>query len=80
MKILFYGRLADAVGPEVDIDAPAGWSIAQVRDLLSVAHPESASTLSGRRALACVGGSFVPDDYVIGERDCIEFLPPVSGG
>jgi molybdopterin converting factor small subunit len=80
MKILFYGRLAEAFGPEIDIDAPAGWSIAQVRDRIAVEHPGSAAALLGRRVLACVGGSVVRDDYVVGERDHVEFLPPVSGG
>lgn len=77
MKVLFYGRLADAFGPEVEIDAPAGWSIAQVRERLANEH---STALIGKRVLACVAGALVREDYVIGEGDQVEFLPPVSGG
>ncbi len=80
MKILFYGRLADLLGPEVDVDVPQGSSIAQVRERLAVERPGSAAALTGRRVLACVAGSVVRDDYVVGGRDQVEFLPPVSGG
>jgi molybdopterin converting factor small subunit len=80
MKILFYGRLADALGSEVDLDAPAGSSIADVRQRLATEHPGAANTLASGRVLACVAGSLVRDDYVIASNDAVEFLPPVSGG
>jgi molybdopterin converting factor small subunit len=80
MKILFYGRLADLLGPQVDLDVSEGSSIAQVRDRLAAEQPGAAPALAGRRVLACVGGSIVRDDYVVSRGDQIEFLPPVSGG
>lgn len=80
MRILFYGRLADLLGREVDLDAEAGSSIAHVRRRLASEYPGSGADLMGRRVVACVGGSVVRDDYVIGDQDEIEFLPPVSGG
>lgn len=80
MKILFYGRLADALGPEIDLDVPPSWSITQVRKQLAKEHPRSADALLGGRALACVSGSVVRDDYLVDKAEQIEFLPPVSGG
>lgn len=80
MKVVFYGRLADAVGSEIDIEIPAGCSIGEVRRLLAAEHPAAAATLASRRALACVGGSLVRDDYLTSTEDQVEFLPPVSGG
>ncbi|HSR00146.1 MAG TPA: MoaD/ThiS family protein [Sphingomicrobium sp.] len=80
MRILFYGRLADVFGMELDLDAETGSSIADVRQRLAIEHPGSAADFMGKRVVACVGGSVVRDDYVIGDNDAIEFLPPVSGG
>ena len=80
MKVLFYGRLAEAIGPELEIDAPAGCSVGQLRDRLVAEHPEAEQPLRSRRALACVGDSLVHDTYVLRADERIEFLPPVSGG
>jgi molybdopterin converting factor small subunit len=80
MRVLFYGRLADRFGMEVDLDTEIGSSIADVRQRLASEHPGSAADLMSKRVVACVSGSLVRDDYVIGADDTIEFLPPVSGG
>lgn len=80
MKIMFYGRLVDSIGCEVDLEAQQGLSVAEVRQLLAARHPLAASTLGDRRSVACVGGSVVREDFRIGQGDCVEFLPPVSGG
>lgn len=80
MRIVFYGRLAAAIGPTLDLDAHAGCSIAELRKRLMSEHPGAADALAGTRVLTCVGGSLVRDEHVIGECDEVEFLPPVSGG
>ncbi len=80
MKVLFYGRLADAIGPELEIDAPPGCSLAELRERLIAEHPQAGEPLRARRALACVGDSLVRDTYILRAADRIEFLPPVSGG
>ena len=80
MKILFYGRLADVLGPEVELDVPGGWSIAQVRERLALEQPGCVAALSGPRVRACVAGSLVRDDYLLSQGQQVEFLPPVSGG
>ena len=80
MKVAFYGRLAEAVGTELDIEAPPGCSIAELRSKLIAEHPQAEETLRNKRARACVGDALVHDSYVLGAADRVEFLPPVSGG
>ena len=80
MKVLFYGRLAEAIGPELEIDAPPGCSVAELREKLIAKHPQAEQPLRSRRALACVGDALVRDTYVLKAADQVEFLPPVSGG
>jgi len=80
VKVLFYGRLAQAIGPDVEL---AGWdrgSIGELRMALAREHPHAAETLVNSRSRACVGDSFVGDDHMVGRDDRVEFLPPVSGG
>lgn len=80
MKVLFYGRLAETIGPDLEVDVPAGCSIAQLREELIAEHPEAEQSLRSKRARACVGDTLVHDDYVLQAVDRVEFLPPVSGG
>ena len=80
MKVLFYGRLAEAIGAELDVDATPGSSVAAIRETLIARHPEIEGVLRSRRARACVGQALVHEDYVPRACDVLEFLPPVSGG
>ena len=80
LKVLFYGRLAEAIGSELEIDAPPGCSVAELRERLIAERPRAEQPLRARRALTCVGDSVVRDTYVLQAADRIEFLPPVSGG
>jgi len=80
VKILFYGRLADAIGRELEVKASDGCTVAELRQTLAASHPEAAETLASRRARACVGDFVVAEDYVLAAADQVEFLPPVSGG
>ena len=80
MKILFYGRLADAIGPELQLDGQSPCSVAELRDRLAEEHPHAQAVLQNRRALTCVGDRFVRDDHSLSAGDIVEFMPPVSGG
>jgi molybdopterin converting factor small subunit len=80
MKILFHGRLAEAIGRAIDLDAAPGCSVAELRERLIAEHPEAEQPLRSRRARTCVGDAIVHDNYVLQASDTIEFLPPVSGG
>jgi molybdopterin converting factor small subunit len=80
VKVAFYGRLAEAVGPELDIHAPPGCSIEELRNKVIAVHPQAEEALRNKRARACVDDTIVHDSYVLGAADRVEFLPPVSGG
>jgi molybdopterin converting factor small subunit len=80
MKILFYGRLAEAIASELEVDAAPDCSIGDLRERLIAAHPEAQEPLRSKRARACVGDAIVDDSYRIQPADRVEFLPAVSGG
>jgi molybdopterin converting factor small subunit len=80
VKILFYGRLAETIGRELEVSGQFGCSVAELRDRLIIEHPAAEQALGSKRALACVGDALVHDDYLLGAADMIEFFPPVSGG
>ena len=79
MKILFYGRLADALGNAIDIDTPETCTIARLRELVADRTPAAAGVL-GARVRAGVGDQFVDDAHIVGSGETVEFLAPVSGG
>lgn len=80
MRVLFYGRLAEVVGQEVEVEAPSPCSIAQLRSTIITGHPNAVDSLLNARVRACVGNLIVADDHIVREEDCVEFLAPVSGG
>ena len=80
MRVLFYGRLAEALGRELEVRADPGWSVKQVRDLLAADYPAIEDVLRGKHVRNFVGDRMVLDDYRLNHGDTLEFLPPVSGG
>lgn len=79
MKVHFYGRLADAFGPEIDFPIDESCSVDAVRRRLATIYPDAAQLL-GTRVRACVRDTMVAGDHVVNPGDSVEFLPPVSGG
>ena len=80
MKIVFYGRLADVIGPELEVRVPPDYSVSQLRDRLAAEHPAAEQDLCDKRVRTCIGDRLVHDDHVLDASDVVEFLPPVSGG
>ena len=78
MRIRLYGKLADAIGRELELDAPEARSIGEVRRRLESDYPDAASALAAARAV--VAGTMVEDNRPAASHDTIEFLPLVSGG
>lgn len=79
MKIHFYGRLAESVGREIEVDVPEGCSVSELRELLATEYPRAANAL-GHRVRALVGDMIVADSHIVRPGDSVEFFPPVSGG
>ena len=80
MKVLFYGRLAETIGSELEMEAPPGRSVGELRERLIADHPQAEQPLRSKRARTCVGDQLVGDDYRLASGDKLEFLPPFSGG
>ena len=80
MKIKLYGRLADVVGHELEIECPLSCSIGQLRRKLVNDFPDARGLLLDNEVRACVDNHIVGDDYLLSPADTVEFLPPVSGG
>ncbi|HVI05051.1 MAG TPA: MoaD/ThiS family protein [Sphingomicrobium sp.] len=78
MKVLFYGRLAEAIGSRAELDQSPGCSVAEVRRQLCRIYPSARDMLGRSRAF--ISDVVVTDDHLLGSDDEIEFLPPVSGG
>ena len=79
MKIHFYGRLAESVGREIEVDVPESCSVSELRALLATEYPRAANAL-GHRVRALVGDIVVADRHIVRSGDSVEFFPPVSGG
>jgi molybdopterin converting factor small subunit len=77
LRIRLYGRLADAIAPEIEL-AAAGCSVGEIRKRLAVDHMAAARSLEASRAL--IADRVVGDEQTVCEGDELEFLPPVSGG
>lgn len=77
MKVLLYGRLADAIGREAELDLSSG-TVAEIRRRLAERHPTAADALRHSRAVR--REAVIAEDALISSTDAIELLPPVCGG
>ena len=80
MRISFYGRLAEAIGREVELDTAEACAVGEVRARLAERFPHAASDLVSPRVRACVGDRMVPDSFVVVPGDAVDILAPLSGG
>jgi sulfur-carrier protein len=80
VKVRAYGKLADLLGQEKNVDIDVPCTVAELRAYLAALYPDAAEPLASRRVLACVGDSIVPDHHVLGGSEPVELLAPVSGG
>lgn len=81
MKVLFFGRLGEQIGREIEVDLPAGGcSVADLRQL--VAHENAAATdaLARPGIRAAVDQAIVADDAWVKPGQEVAFLSPLSGG
>ena len=80
MKILFFGKLQEAFGSELEVPVVASLSVADLRHRLIADYPEGAEALLDQRVRTFVGNSLVCDDHKVLVGDEVGFLAPVSGG
>ncbi len=80
MRVGFYGKLADAIAPEVEVDMAGACSIADLRTRLAGLYPHATSDIAGPRSRACVAGQLVHDSFLVQPGQDVEILAPLSGG
>ena len=80
MRICFYGRLAEAIGREVDIDMGGECSVGELRSRMAAIYPHAADDLASPRVKACVGDAIVSDSFRVRPDQYVEILAPLSGG
>jgi sulfur-carrier protein len=80
MKVLFFGKLRDALGDQRELAGEAGETVKQLRRRLAGLHPEVAGDLLNPGVRACVDDTIVGEDFVVAGHGEIEFFPPLSGG
>ena len=80
MRILFFGRLAETLGREIDLDVPAPCTIAELRIHLREAVPNAAPQLTREKARACIDQVMVGEGALAAPGREIAFVPPLSGG
>jgi molybdopterin converting factor small subunit len=80
VKILFFGKLRDSLGPEREVAPETGETVARLRRRLAGLHPQAADDLLSPRNRACVDDSIVGEEFVLAETKTVEFFPPLSGG
>jgi len=77
MKILFFGRLSETIGREIDFDLPAGGcTVAELRAALATRH----EGLAAESVRACIDHEIAPESALVLPTHEIAFIPPLSGG
>jgi molybdopterin synthase sulfur carrier subunit len=82
VRILFFGRVAEAAGTrETLADPPAGIGTAYaLRTWLCRDDPALLAVLAHPSVRIAVNDEILPEDRAIAPDDEVAFMPPVSGG
>jgi molybdopterin converting factor small subunit len=81
VKILFFGKLGETIGREVDVEPPGdSCTVAELRRLLGRRYPAAEDDLAKSNLRACVDDIIVGEQFVVGPDARVEFFPPLSGG
>jgi molybdopterin converting factor small subunit len=80
VKVRAYGKLAELLGRETNVDIDVPCTMGELRAHLAAIHPDAAQPLASKRVLACVGDTIVPNSHVVAPGTLVELLAPVSGG
>jgi molybdopterin converting factor small subunit len=77
MKILFFGRLGETIGREIEFDLPAGGcTVAALRAALAEQH----GGLAAESVRACIDLEIAPETALVLPGHEVAFIPPLSGG
>jgi molybdopterin synthase sulfur carrier subunit len=77
MKILFFGRLGETIGPEIEHELPpGGCTVAELRAALARTH----GALAAASVRACIDHEIAPETALVLPTHEVAFIPPLSGG
>lgn len=79
MKILFFGKLAEAAGASRDLDTSELATVGDVTDLLCE-DPSLDGLLRSRTVMTVLDDKVVPPETPLADARELAYLPPVSGG
>lgn len=80
MKILFFGRLGETIGREIELEMDAeGCTVAELRARLARTLP-GAGELARPTIRACVDRALAAESARIRPGQEVAFIPPLSGG
>lgn len=78
MRVLLFASYADAVGaPELQVDLPAGSTVAELVQWVRAHHGEDRLPPA---PMVAVNQQYAGLDTTIGENDEVAIIPPVAGG
>jgi molybdopterin converting factor small subunit len=80
MRIRFYGRLAEAIGRQVELEPGEGATVGDVRRMLFDRYPEATASLARGDVMGCVDDQIVGDHIIVAAGKDLAFLPLLSGG
>jgi sulfur-carrier protein len=79
VRVRFFGKLADSIGRELELDGE-GLTVEALRSRLATRFPPLAADLLRPALRACIGDEIVSDDRVVAPGEIVELFPPLSGG
>jgi sulfur-carrier protein len=79
VKVRLFARARELAGrDEIVVEAPAGVTVAALRDAIAEQVPALASF--ARRCAVAVGGAYAVEGEAVAEGAEVALIPPVSGG
>jgi molybdopterin converting factor small subunit len=79
LRILFFGKLSEHIGREIELDT-GPCDVAALRRALAQRFPDAAAELSRPSIRVWVDDVVVPEDFVVRPDQQVGFFPPLSGG
>lgn len=81
VNVRYFASLREALGPEEQLDLPAGSTVGQLRARLQARGGRHAEMLApGRAVRTALAQVLCGDDAVLEDGAEVAFFPPVTGG
>ena len=81
VQVRFFASLREALGPQEQVQLPAGVTLGELRDQLIASSPRHAEALARTRTLRGAINQVMCDEAtVVPDGAEVAFFPPVTGG